>query len=75
MLLSFTLGWLMFQLAGEERDLAFLGIAIAVPAMTLNVVGGPLADRPEPKILVAMAPSISATAAVGLDTLDRKSVV
>ncbi len=31
MLLNFTMGWLMFELTGEERDLAFLGIAIAVP--------------------------------------------
>ncbi|HIB11450.1 MAG TPA: MFS transporter [Dehalococcoidia bacterium] len=69
MLLSFTLGWLMFQLTGEERDLAFLGIAIAVPAMTLNVVGGTLADRLEPKFLVAMAQSISATVVVGLAML------
>ena len=69
MLLSFTLGWLMFQLTGEERDLAFLGIAIAVPAMTLNVVGGTLADRLEPKFLVAMAQSISATVVVGLALL------
>ena len=69
MLLSFTLGWLMFQLTGEERDLAFLGIAIAVPAMTLNVVGGTLADRLEPKFLVATAQSISATVVVGLAIL------
>ena len=39
MLLSFTLGWLMFDLTGEERDLAFLGIAIAVPALALELVG------------------------------------
>ena len=69
MLLNFTLGWLMFDLTGEERDLAFLGIAIAVPALVLNLVGGVLADRFEPKFLVASAQSTSATIVVGLATL------
>jgi len=40
MLLNFTMGWLMFELTGEERDLAFLGIAIALPALCLNLLGG-----------------------------------
>ena len=61
MLLNFTMGWLLFDLTGQERDLAFLGIAIAVPALALNVVGGVLADRFEPKVLVAVAQSTSAT--------------
>ena len=69
MLLSFTLGWLMFDLTGEERDLAFLGIAIAVPALALNLLGGVLADRFEPKFLVASAQSTSATVVVMLATL------
>lgn len=69
MLLNFTLGWLMFDLTGEERDLAFLGIAIAVPALALNLLGGFLADRFEPKLLVASAQSISATVVVVLATL------
>ena len=69
MLLNFTLGWLMFDLTGEERDLAFLGIAIAVPALVLNLLGGVLADRFEPKFLVASAQSTSATIVVGLATL------
>ena len=61
MLLNFTMGWLLFDLTGQERDLAFLGIAIAVPALALNVVGGVLADRFEPKLLVALSQSTSAT--------------
>ena len=61
MLLQFTMGWLVFELTGEARHLAYLGIAIAVPALTLNLVGGVLADRLEPKFLVAGAQSISAS--------------
>ena len=61
MLLQFTMGWLIYKLTGEVLSLAFLGIATAIPALLLNVAGGVLADRWEPKILVAAAQSISAT--------------
>ena len=69
MLLNFTMGWLMFDLTGEERDLAFLGIAIAVPALALNLLGGALADRFEPKYLVSAAQATSATVVVLLAIL------
>ncbi len=39
-----------------RQSSAFLGIAIAVPALVLNLLGGVLADRLEPKLLVATAP-------------------
>ena len=77
MLLNFTMGWQMFALTGEERDLAFLGIAIAVPALALNLLGGVLADRLEPKFLVAAAQASSATVVVLLGILvltDRVAV-
>ncbi len=61
MLLQFTMGWLVFELTGEARYLAFLGIAIAIPALALNLLGGVLADRLEPKFLVAGAQGISAS--------------
>lgn len=61
MLLQFTMGWLVFDLTGEARYLAFLGIAIAIPALALNLLGGVLADRLEPKFLVAGAQGISAS--------------
>ena len=65
MLLQFTLGWLVvFELNGEPRDLAFLGLAIAIPALVLNLIGGVLADRLEPKFLVAASQSTSATVVV-----------
>lgn len=70
MLLQFTLGWLVvFELNGEARDLAFLGIAIAIPALALNLIGGVLADRIEPKFLVAASQSTSATVVVLLAML------
>ena len=69
MLFQFTLGWLMFQLTGDEGYLGYLGLAIALPALALNLVGGVLADRLEPKVLVASAQSVSATVVVGLAVL------
>ncbi len=69
MLFQFTLGWLMFQLTGDEGYLAYLGLAIALPALALNLVGGVLADRLEPRVLVATAQSVSATVVVGLSVL------
>lgn len=69
MLFQFTLGWLMFQLTGDEGYLGYLGLAIAAPALALNLVGGVLADRLEPKVLVASAQSLSATVVVGLSVL------
>ncbi|MDE2937598.1 MAG: MFS transporter [Chloroflexota bacterium] len=69
MLFQFTLGWLMFQLTGDEGYLGYLGLAIALPALALNLVGGVLADRLEPKVLVATAQSASATVVVGLAVL------
>ena len=61
MLFQFTLGWLMFDLTGQEDYLALLGLAIALPALALNLLGGVLADRLEPRLLVAGAQSASAT--------------
>lgn len=74
MLFQFTLGWLMFELTGEPRYLAYLGMAVALPALALNLLGGVLADRLEPKVLVAGAQSVSATVVAllaGLVLLER----
>ena len=66
MLLQFTMGWLMFELTGEELDLAFLGLAIAMPAILFNVFGGAMADRFEPRVLVTSSQSIAASGVVVL---------
>ncbi|MED5568949.1 MAG: MFS transporter [Chloroflexota bacterium] len=69
MLLQFTLGWLIYRMTGEPRYIAYLGVAIAIPALALNLIGGVLADRWEPKYLVAAAQSVSATVVVVLAIL------
>ena len=69
MLLQFTMGWLMFDLTGEKLDLAYLGLAIAIPAIVFNVLGGAMADRFEPKFLVTGSQSTSATGVTVLAVL------
>ena len=61
MLLNFTMGWLVYELTGEEQQLAYLGMAIAIPALALNLAGGVLADRLEPKRMVAACQATSAS--------------
>jgi len=69
MLLQFTMGWTMFELTGEKLDLTYLGMAIALPAIFFNLAGGMLADRLEPKYLVAGAQAVSATVVAWLATM------
>lgn len=54
---------------GEVLDITWLTMAIALPGIFFNLVGGVVADRLEPKYLVAGARAISATVVAFLATL------
>lgn len=69
MFFSFTLQWSMYDLTGEVLDITWLTMAIALPGIFFNLVGGVLADRLEPKYLVACAQAISATVVALLATV------
>ena len=69
MLLSFTLQWTMYDLTEKVLDITWLSMAIALPAIFFNLFGGVLADRLEPKYMVAGAQAISATAVALLATM------
>ena len=69
MFLNLTMGWLLYDLTGREQDLAYLGMSIALPALALNLVGGVLADRWEPKRLVTLSQATSASVVTGLAIL------
>jgi MFS family permease len=69
MLLSFTLQWTMYDLTEEVLDITRLTMAIALPAIFFNLIGGALADRLEPKYMVAGAQAVSATAVALLATV------
>ncbi len=57
----FTIAWLAFHLTGSALDLSFVTLALAVPSITLNVVGGAVADRLNPKHVLTVVQSIAAT--------------
>ena len=44
-MMNFTIGWLAFDLTGSPLDLGYVTLALAVPSVTLTVVGGVFADR------------------------------
>ena len=54
MLVLFSLGWLIFDLTGDRRSLGYMSVAIAVPAIALNLFGGVLADKLNPKRLLGL---------------------
>ncbi len=69
MFFSFTLQWTIYDLTGEVLDITWLTMAIALPGILFNFFGGVLADRLEPKYLVAGAQAISGTVVALLATI------
>ena len=68
-------GWLVFQLSGSTLDLGLLGAAIAIPAISIALFGGVLADRLD-KRRVLMFTSLSMASLLGaLALLDVTDVV
>ncbi len=54
MMMNFTIGWLAFHLTGSPLDLGFVTLAIAVPSVTLTMVGGVFADRLDPRHIITV---------------------
>jgi MFS family permease len=57
----FTIGWLAFEFTGSPLDLSFVTLGLAVPSIILNVLGGAVADRLNPKHVLTVVQSIAAT--------------
>jgi MFS family permease len=70
-MLSFTLGWLAFELTGSQAKLGFIHLCGFLPQFTLTLLGGVLADRIDARRLIGSAQLVSASgiALVGLATL------
>ena len=47
-------GWLVWDITGDPKGLAFLGGATAVPTILLNLYGGVIADRFDQRILILL---------------------
>jgi MFS family permease len=56
----FTIGWLAFDLTGSPLDLSFVTLSLAVPSVTLSLVGGAVADRLNPRHVLTVIQSIDA---------------
>ena len=76
MLVLFSLGWLIRnELTGDTRYLGYMSTAIAVPAILLNLFGGVLADKLNPKRLMGLTQTITAVIVFGLAMLTVRNVV
>ena len=60
MMFQFTLGWLAFDLTGSPAYLGMVHLSGFAPQIALTLLGGVLADRWDPRKLIAFAQSIGA---------------
>ena len=69
MIVDLTLGWLIFDLTQDERYLGYMFAALAVPTVVLNLLGGVLADKLDPRHLLGAVEGFSALMVAGLGIL------
>ncbi|MCY4583297.1 MAG: MFS transporter, partial [Chloroflexi bacterium] len=72
-----TLGWLAFDLTQSPLALGFINLVTAVPRIIVNMAGGVLADRFDPRTLITAAQTISLVMLVTVAVLaltDRAAV-
>ena len=50
--------WLAYDLTGSPLYLGYVGVAAAVPAIVLNLVGGVVADRVDKRMLILLAQAV-----------------
>lgn len=61
--------WLIYQLTGSPLHLGYVGLAQAIPAIVLNLVGGVFADRLNRRILILSTQILNAMLITTLATL------
>jgi MFS family permease len=61
---GFTLGWLAFEITGSQAQLGFIYLCGFVPAFTLTLLGGVLADRIDARKLIRAAQTNTAIAMI-----------
>ena len=61
-MLIVTVGWLMYDITGSSVQLGLVGLSMAVPAIVLNLFGGVVADKVDPKRLIMIVQSLNAVA-------------
>ena len=50
--------WLAYELTGSPLYLGYVGVAAAVPAIVLNLVGGVVADRVDKRMLILLGQAV-----------------
>ena len=74
-MLIVTVGWLMYDITGSSVQLGLVGLSTAVPAILLNLFGGVVADKVNPKRLIMIVQSLNAVAVGTLATLTLLELV
>lgn len=74
-MLIVTVGWLMYDITGSPVQLGLVGLFAAVPAIVLNLFGGVVADKVNPKRLIMIVQSLNAVAVGALATLTLLELV
>ena len=64
-----TLGWLAYYLTESPLALGIINLLSAAPRLVINLLGGVLADRVDPRALIAGAQTISALVLIALGVL------
>ena len=75
MLFMFCLGWLVFDITGDTRTVGYMSAAMAGPTILLNLFGGVLADKLNPKRLMGLTQCTTAAIIVGLGVLTLRDAV
>ncbi|MGA7670478.1 MAG: MFS transporter, partial [Nitrolancea sp.] len=68
-------GWLILQLTDSAFYLGLVGLVRAVPALTITLFGGVLADRLDRRRLLFFTQSTAAVLAIILGVLDLTGIV
>ena len=68
-------GWLVYDLTQSPLALGYTGLVAAVPAITLNLLGGVMADRMDPRRVIMATQTGTALLIAGLATLTALGVV
>ena len=64
-MLIMALGWMVYDMTGSRLQLGLLGLVTAVPAILLNLAGGVVADKVNPRRLI-MGTQTTAAVVVGV---------
>jgi len=74
-MLIISQGWLIYDLTGSKIQLGLVGLSAAVPAISLNLFGGVVADKINPKQLIMITQSIAGLNVTVLATLILTSLI